>query len=294
MVFWIQKATLAVKGVLCVDSNDKSGGLRMGREAWLAVLMACGLGAVALGSMGSALQSRPADDMVEVPAGRFTMGVDKRPGQMDWGPVRQIHLEAFSIDRHEVTVLDYRACVKAGRCPGPRGVTGECNYAVKGRERHPVNCVPWEHAAKYCQWVGKQLPTEAQWEKAARGTGGQRYAWGDGPAADCDRAVMNDAGHGCGKDGTWAVGSKPKGASPYGALDMAGNVWEWTADWYAPDAYEKNSLSPQSPATGTERALRGGSWSSRDGYLTASARHSMKPQWGQSDIGFRCVAPIQP
>jgi formylglycine-generating enzyme len=168
---------------------------------------------------------------LRVPAGEFRRG---REGNTP------AHVPAFCIDRTEVTVAAYRACVSAGACTAdhltestcndPFGACfvhrETCNWDKPGREDHPINCVSWNQARRYCLWAGKRLPTNLEWEKAARGTDGRIHPWG-GATPTCDLAVW---ANGCGRYSTWPVGSKPRGASPYGALDMAGNVGEWTEE----------------------------------------------------------------
>ena len=137
----------------------------------------------------------------------------------------------------EVTVGQYRACVKAGACSEPD--TGKyCNWNESGREDHPINCVDWNQARTFAKWVGGDLPSEAQWEYAARSGGRDwKYPWGN-ESASCEYAIMDDGGNGCGKDRTWAVCSKPKGNSKQGLCDMAGGVWEWVRDEYK--SYDSN------------------------------------------------------
>jgi len=227
--------------------------------------------------------------MVLIPGGAFEMGSDYSSNQQ---PIRQVHVDSFWMDETEVTVEAYSACVDDGTCSEP-STGGSCNWMVAGREDHPVNCVTWFQAEAYCGWAGggtKRLPTEAEWEKAARGTDAREYPWGDSPAPSCTHVVMNEGGSGCGMSSTWPVGSKPLGDAPYGAHDMAGNVWEWVADWYASPYDEAETDNPTGPAIGTLRVLRGGSWgnSTTDDFRAAD-RHSGDPTFDYLSVGFRCA-----
>ncbi len=230
----------------------------------------------------------PPSGMKKVAAGRFRMGCNEKTDnrcENDEKPGREANLEDFWIDEHEVTVEEYNACVKVGKCARPKdsGDSEYCNWGYFDRGKHPVNCVDWSQAKNYCEWKGKRLPTEKEWEKAARGTDGRKYPWGN-KEASCDYAVMADgksAGksgktrYGCGKDRTWPVCSKREGDSPYGLCDMAGNVWEWTADLYE--------------GTIGYRYVRGGSWyyGARD--LRSSGRSYYDPEKWYNTVGFRCV-----
>ncbi len=228
----------------------------------------------------------PVAGMVQVPGGAFVRGSDQK---RDEQPQQSVVLEAFWIDIYEVTVSQYAQCVSERQCTAP--ATGRYfNWGVEGRQEHPINGVDWFQAAQYCAWANKRLPTEAEWEKAARGTDGRLYPWGNAPAS-CEYAVMEDGGDGCGLDGTWPVGSKPKGVSPYGVHDMAGNVYEWTADWYGSGHYtQAQAHNPQGPAYGTERAVRGGSWSwSVMSSVRAADRHFEVPTDADYHRGFRCA-----
>src|SRR5262249_1616087 len=208
--------------------------------------------------------TKPAEEtlaeMVAVPAGSFFMGCNEQVDtecDSDEQPGRRVDVAAFRIDRTEVTVARYAACVAAGSC-GTEGLTmpywnrreqpkeaGFCNWGNKGREEHPINCLTWAQAQAYCAWAGRRLPTEAEWEKAARGTNGLKYPWGNKAYGTVGKAVANVAdetlrrkfpdwqvvdGYDDGWEGTAPVGHYPAGVSPYGVADMMGNVYEWLAD----------------------------------------------------------------
>jgi formylglycine-generating enzyme required for sulfatase activity/predicted Ser/Thr protein kinase len=217
-------------------------------------------------------------DMVHVPAGEFTMGSNE--GESDEQPVHTVYLDAFYIDKTEVTNTQYRACVEAGSCDAPSDTIycDDADYA-----QHPVVYVNWNDADAYCRWAGKRLPSEAEWEKAARGTDGRTYPWGEG--VDCDHAQYR----GCGGQ-TVPVGSRPKGASPYGTLDMAGNVYEWVADWYGEDYYSRSpGRNPSGPDFGEYRVLRGGSWISVPDDVRGANRAWYVPVSRFNGRGFRCA-----
>ncbi len=233
--------------------------------------------------------------MVLVPSGWFEMGSNAYADEL---PVRQVMVSTFWIDRTEVTAADYQECVSESACSLP---WVNSNYGVPGREDHPIDGVDWIHAMEYCGWVDgavKRLPTEAEWEKTARGVGGQIYPWGDLPGPGCSHLVMeDDAGvAGCGNDSTWPVGSKPEGASPYGALDMAGNVAEWVDDWYA-NYDPKDTVNPTGPARGVFpfiKVLRGGAWSDS---TPDAFRAATRQEWlinGELWTGFRCAQTPPP
>ncbi len=208
-------------------------------------------------------------DMIEIPPGNFLYGDDKK----------QVSLPAFKIDKTEVRVAAYAKCVQSGKCSSP-GTGQYCNWGKSDQNDHPINCVNWNDAKAYCEWAAKRLPTEQEWEKAARGTDGRTYPWGE-QEPTCDRVIMDldtDFGNeneGCGKNGTWPVCSKTAGNSPYGLCDMAGNVWEWTADWYT---------------VNSTRVLRGGSWNFVDSSpFRAAGRLDDNPAGRFSGFGFRCA-----
>ena len=245
--------------------------------------------------------TRPADDaaMVYVPAGEFLMGstdedidttLDECSDCMpDWftneQPQHTVYLDAFWIDRSEVTNVQYRKCVEAGACEEP-ACWDDSDYNAPDQ---PVVCVRWDDAQDYAAWVGGRLPTEAEWEKAARGTDGRIYPWGNS-SPDCDRANY----YGCvGKP--LPGGSHSDGASPYGALDMVGNVWEWVADWYADD-YDSRSpaQNSQGPESGNLRVLRGGSFYYLQGFVRCACRYGVSPINWNKDCGFRVVVASVP
>jgi formylglycine-generating enzyme required for sulfatase activity len=227
--------------------------------------------------------------MVYVPGGAFEMGSDATPSEE---PIRSVTVDAFYIDQTEVTVAAYAACIAAGACGLPSVGNGS-NHGVAGREQHPINGVTWYDAAAYCGWVDggvKRLPTEAEWEKAARGTDGRRFPWGDEPVASCTHVVMEEnLADGCGAGSTMPVGSRPLGASPYGAYDMSGNVYEWVSDfwgYYGPS----DTSNPTGPAGGDYKVARGGAWSLYDPvYLTTTYRGGDLPHQQYPIIGFRCA-----
>ena len=212
------------------------------------------------------------DGMVLVPGGPFFMGCndavdtecedDERPGRM-------VEVSTFQIDQFEVTVAAYATCVDAGGCRLP-GTSSGCNWEVADRLSHPINCVDWGQAGEYCGWAGKQLPTEAQWEKAARGTDGRVYPWGN--SFDATRANVNGTVDGFAE--TAPVGRFATGHSPYYAFDMAGNVWEWTSYCDPSVCY-----------------FRGGSWVDGPRFARASMRNRLAPGNRFNDLGFRCAHP---
>ena len=240
-------------------------------------------------------------EMVYVPAGEFLMGSEEAEAYSDESPEHTVYLDAYWIYKHEVTNEQYAAFLNEMGNQTKVSVTwldasstytnihesgGEWT-ADSGYEDHPVVQVTWYGAQAYCEWAGGGLPTEAQWEKAARGEDGQTYPWGEA-SPNCDLAQYGDC-----SGGTKPVGSYPNGASMYGALDMAGNVWEWVADWYDADYYENSpSQNPTGPASGTYRVLRGGSWLNNGGFLRASLRVRNYPGNSSSIIGFRCVPSL--
>ena len=230
--------------------------------------------------------TRPADGMqlVCVPAGPFLMGLAADdPQAWDYEkPQRTVTLDAYWIDRTVVNNAQYRRCLEAGACREPTG-WGDDRYNA---DNQPAVGLSWDDAVAYCAWAGARLPTEAQWEKAARGTDGRLYPWGGAPPT-CDLANYK----GCvGRPAP--VGSYPAGASPYGALDMAGNVWEWAADWYESGYYIRAPVeNPPGPGSGAWRVLRGGAWYDEPGRLRTAGRGWYEPRPQSINVGFRCAVP---
>jgi len=230
--------------------------------------------------------------MMLAPAGEFKMGCNRgRDGNCDPDelPYHTVYLEAFYMDRTEVTNAQYRECVAAEACRPAR------EYKGFAKDDQPVVGVSWDDAEAYCQWARKRLPAEAEWEKAARGSDGRVFPWGN-QTCGCECAVQeNKAGLGCGRDATWPVGSAQTGASPYGLLDMAGNVWEWTADWYDEKYYRESPLSnPRGPQSGQAKVRRGGSFANVKNYLRTSDRNYASPETVSNSTGFRCALTAPP
>jgi serine/threonine-protein kinase len=228
--------------------------------------------------------------LLYVPLGPFPMGSED--GYSDERPVHMVDLPAFWVDQTEVTNGIYALCVQAGICARPRRNSSNLIDNYYGFEQHvdyPVIFISWQDASNYCAWVGRRLPTEAEWEKAARGTDERPYPWGstspDGTLVNFDH-ILNDVTR---------TGSYPAGASPYGALDMAGNVLEWTADWYGGDYYAASpEFDPPGPDTGEHRVIRGGSWTGNASGVRSTHRFIHAPDSPAFDIGFRCVTDAQP
>ncbi|GMV41598.1 MAG: hypothetical protein AMXMBFR64_33140 [Myxococcales bacterium] len=227
---------------------------------------------------------------VSIPGGTFQMGSNE--GDSDERPVHSVTVRGFQMAKTETTVGEYRKCVDAGKCSAPETGT-YCNWGKSGREDHPVNCVDWNQAKAFCAWAGGRLPTEAEWEYAARSGGrAQSYPWGN-EKATCARAVMDDGGNGCGRNSTWPVCSKTGGDSAHGLCDLAGNVWEWVADWKG--SYGSSPASdPQGPGSGSDRVRRGGGFYYDASLLRASYRGGHVPSDAGAGLGFRCSRSLVP
>lgn len=254
----------------------------------------------ALAKLETSTETRPgrfsllvsAGRMVAVAAGDFVMGLDGYDEVEK--PKRTVVLAGFSIDAFEITNQEYNRCVEDGKC-NPGAFSDDPQSASP---RQPVVGVTWTDAATYCAWAKKRLPTEAEWEKAARGTDSRLYPWGT--EADCTKAnygTVTGINLGCQENPgrVVSVGSYAIGASPYGALDMAGNVQEWVADWYLDKYYSgAPNKDPQGPAKGEYRVIRGGSFGSPATQIETTDRKFGIPNMYGRALGFRCVRPDDP
>jgi formylglycine-generating enzyme required for sulfatase activity len=259
--------------------------------------------------------------MVYVPAGEFEMGSDD--DEVDYAlqlcneyyddceqkwfeaeqPVHTVALDGFWIDQTEVTNAQFAQCVAAGACDRPPARSGsytrDSYYGNSAYDNYPVIYVSWSQALEYCTWAGARLPTEAEWEYAARGPEGRRFPWGD----EFDGMRLNHCDANCEFD--WAnetvddgyadtapVGSYPAGASWCGALDMSGNVWEWVQGWYG-DYPSGRQVNPTGPSFGAWRVLRGGSWPYVPHAVRGTYRDWSRPNDQSNVFGFRCARDSQ-
>ncbi len=225
------------------------------------------------------------EELVTIPAGPFVRGTNR--GGFDERPERTIYLDGYSIDRYEVTNAQYAAFVKATghRKSGPPSRYAKNTARMRGVNQ-PVVYVSWEDAKAYCEWRGRRLPTEGEWEKAMRGTDGRLWPWGNVEMQDGANWARVDDGF----EVAAPVGRVRSDESPYGIMDGAGNVMEWVEDWYQEDAYAKSQdRNPQSPEYGTYKVLRGGAYTSAGSDLRISARSKMMQDFRDETIGFRCA-----
>ncbi|MCE3222067.1 MAG: uncharacterized protein K0S58_247 [Nitrospira sp.] len=225
------------------------------------------------------------EDLVTIPAGPFVRGSDR--GGFDERPERTIYLDRFLIDRYEVTNAQYAAFVKATghRKSGPPSRYAKNTARMRGVNQ-PVVYVSWEDAKAYCEWRDRRLPTEAEWEKAMRGTDGRLWPWGNVEIQDGANWARVDDGF----EVAAPVGRVRSDESPYGVMDGAGNVMEWVEDWYQENAYaESPDRNPQSPEYGTYKVLRGAAYTSAGSDLRISARSKMMSDFRDETIGFRCA-----
>jgi len=217
------------------------------------------------------------------------------------GPPRRVYVSEFAIDRVEVTVAAYRACVRGGGCAPTPLAASDPRFL---RPELPMTSVTWGEASAYCAWRGARLPSEAEWERAARGTDGRVWPWGnalkatalnhgrfagpDDPSGDFAALIRPDASDGAAF--LSPVGSHPDGLSPDGLYDMAGNALEWTSDFYRPEPPQASStVNPRGPDAGALRTLRGGSWRQPPFFARTTYREATQPETRSAEIGFRCV-----
>lgn len=237
--------------------------------------------------LGSRISEVDGMTQVFVPSGEFLMGTDSRQSQKN-RPQHAVTLSAFWVDQTEVSNAMFQKCVDAGNCKAP--LMGGLNpyYGKAKYKDHPVVYVSWEAAQNYCTWAGRRLPTEAEWEKAARGTDGRLYPWGDtlpnNQLANYDNAIGEPL----------PVDRYPLGASPYGALNMAGNVREWVADWFNEFFYLSDiSENPLGPVEGDTKALRGGSYLDDENEIRVFNRFFHPPASPGINRGFRCASDAE-
>ena len=244
---------------------------------------------------------------VTIPGGAFRMGCDKETEGTcpeDAVPTHEVALSSYVMDKFEVPVELFEKCISENVCTNdnaeePHYRTSsdsyQCNIGNPDRKNHPANCVTWRGAKAYCEWLGKRLPTEAEWENAARSGKVQIYPWGDTPEASCDNTVMKSSANGCGSNTTSPVGSKPDGASELGIFDLSGNVAEYTGDWYekkfysTDEASQQDTQGPAEPEKDKYKVIRGGSYIYGESHTRSSFRSSAKLDDPAIDFGFRCV-----
>jgi formylglycine-generating enzyme required for sulfatase activity len=226
------------------------------------------------------------DGMVVIPAGEFLMGAED--GLQDARPTHRVYLSSYWFDIYEGTNARYRQCVDGGGCTPPKD-RKEFDDAQKAQ--HPVTNITWNQARSFCQWQGKRLPTEAEWEKAARGTDGRRYPWGNDEEVIKSRVRKGELSTGA--NGTEPVGRQAAQVSPYGVFDLVGSVSQWVKDWYAEDFYQISpARDPQGPARGSFRVLRGGEWNEKPPDLRASYRGWDEVTYWGPTLGVRCAGDV--
>jgi formylglycine-generating enzyme required for sulfatase activity len=314
-------ALLALLGSWLSHSRDR-GGASAGQASVPALASGAAVGAAPSASAAAPLVCP--EGMALIAGGKFFMGSDDKDADPDERPAHQVSLSAYCIDLHEVTTAEYQACSDVGECKRApkevdwpdisplekRAFSPLCNAGAKSdRTRHPINCVDWDMASAYCAFGKKRLPSEAEWEFAARGPDGRRYPWGDEMP---DKTRMNACGRECllwgskngvemgvrgkgmypdddGFPGTAPVGSFPAGTSRYGLFDVVGNVWEWTQDWEGKYGSEPAS-DPTGPSTGERRVVRGGAFNgAMPSWVRPSQRYSDAPSTHSHAYGFRCA-----
>ncbi|MBK6684468.1 MAG: SUMF1/EgtB/PvdO family nonheme iron enzyme [Deltaproteobacteria bacterium] len=226
--------------------------------------------------------STAAGEMVTIPGGNFTMG--DRNGEPDEYPERSLSMRSYRIDVTEVSNAAFRLCVLARACDP----SGFLDHPVLGQDDHPAVGVPFADASRFCTWVGRRLPTEAEWEYAAKGTDFRKWPW----KGAFDPKKVNSSAAGDDHPLTAPVGAYPEGASPFGALNMSGNAAEWVTDFFDPTYYRTatNTTHPSGPTSGRERVIRGGSYLDGSHLVRVSARRAKLETEVDNAIGFRCAA----
>jgi len=242
-------------------------------------------------------------EMITIPSGKFIMGCkpSEKTCTKNEKHHSEIELSEYQIDKYEVTIANYEKCIDAGACNnsdltkkhyGTNSDYNKCDIGSKKDSNLPANCISWFGADAYCKWQDKQLPTEAQWEKAARGDDGRSYPWGDADPKECDKVVMGDeSGNGCGTESSFAAGSKEADKSPYGVFDMAGNVKEWTSDYYDKHFYKRSAKTdPTVTNKAKYRSVRGGAFTNHmaASFMISKRSYFIPVNW-DSSIGFRCA-----
>jgi formylglycine-generating enzyme required for sulfatase activity len=239
--------------------------------------------------VGSSNTTPVADGMVKIPAGPFIRGANA--GGYNEQPERLIELDAFVIDRFEITNYQYQAFVAV---TGHRKAAPPSRYAKNVAKmsgiNQPVTYVSWNDAEAFCQWKGKRLPTEAEWEKAMRGVDGRLWPWGN----ESNFLAANLGSANDGVEATSPVGAFKQDQSPFGVYDGAGNIMEWVADWYAEDAYRDPTMkNPRGPDHGIYKGLRGGGYTSTGQDVRITNRSRMIPDFRDETIGFRCAVSVE-
>ncbi len=283
-VFILALVVLGFSGVL--KSIYKSG-LEQTRR-WQAQMASFNVGVLAPQPIDFRISEIDAMPQVFVPAGEFIMGANDAEMQVSF-PAHTVYLDAYWIDQMEVSNAQYNICVAAGVCKKPAYGGQYAYYAQAVYDNYPVVFITWDEAKKYCEWAGRRLPTEAEWEKAARGTDGRSYPWGEA-APDMNLINFNNN---IGEP--MPVDRYPAGASPYGAFNMNGNVREWVADWFS-QGYYKNELArtnpqgPEGPDSQSKKSLRGGGFADDARESRIFTRFAHVP-WSAGWVrGFRCVS----
>lgn len=243
-----------------------------------------------LAAVSSEMIGKDGAPMSVVPSGDFVMGGDK--GDEDEAPAHRVHLNAFYIDKFEVTNGRFAKYVEAIQSEPPWGFSDKETPVIHAER--PVRWVSWMDAMGYCLWLGKRLPTEAEWEKAARGTDERTYPWGNDPPTPVHAVYGLKEG---GAETVSVIGDHHRGQSPYGVQDLAGNLYEWVMDWYAEDYYSSfiynPAVNPRGPGEGTAKVQRGGSYVNTPYRLRSSFRSKGDPTEHDSNVGFRCAQDVE-